>query len=55
MKINKEAEDKFKKLKSLMKPNKNKATAGLEASKDPKRFLEKMKEPNINGLKGIAF
>lgn len=42
---------KFKKIKKSIK----KATAEKEASENPKAFLEKMKEPNIKKVKGIAF
>ncbi len=57
MKVNPEAELHFKKLQALMNNKKDKsyATAGLEASKNPKKFLEKMKELDISGRKGIAF
>ena len=57
MKVNEKAEKHFKKLQNLMNNTKgqNYATAGLEASKDPKEFLKKMKEPDISGRKGIAF
>lgn len=48
--------DKFKKLKNLMKTSPKKPlSAGLQASKDPKKFLEKMKNPSLKGLKGFAF
>lgn len=43
---------KFKKLKKCCS---KKATAELEASEDPMGYLEKMKEPSIKKLKGIAF
>jgi hypothetical protein len=42
----------FKKLKGAMS---KKATAQLEASEDPMGYLDKMSNPNIKGLKGIAF
>ena len=44
--------NKFKKLKdSLAK----KATAELEASKDPEKFLKKMTNADIRKVKGVAF
>lgn len=46
--------DKFKKLKQILGKNSPKATAEKEASEDPKKFMEKMKNLKI-GKKGIAF
>lgn len=47
-------EEKFKKLKTLIQ-SKGKATAELEASKNPEQFLKKMKNPSWKNLKGVAF
>lgn len=47
--------EKFKKIKYLMKKNSKKATAELDASKNPEKFMKKMKNPSIRSLKGIAF
>lgn len=49
---------KFTKLRKILGPkfgSKQVATSEIEASKDPQKFLKKMKEPNIKKLKGIAF
>jgi hypothetical protein len=43
---------KFKRLKKVIK---KKATAEKQASEHPKEFLEKMHEPSIKKLKGVAF
>lgn len=43
---------KFKRLKKVIK---KKATAEKQASAHPKEFLEKMYEPSIKKLKGVAF
>lgn len=48
---------KFTKLRKILGPkfgSKEVATAEKEASENPKKFLKKMKEPNIKKLKGIA-
>lgn len=48
---------KFTKLRKILGPkfgSKKIATAEKEASENPKKFLKKMKEPNIKKLKGIA-
>lgn len=47
----------FSHLKEMLKRHKkanNKATAELEASKDPMGYIQKMKNPSINGLSGVA-
>jgi len=49
---------KFTKLRKILGKkfgSKQVATAELEASKDPEKFLKKMKEQNIKKLKGVAF
>ena len=44
----------FKRLRTLLQPS-GKATAELEASKDPEKFMKKMKNMSLKGLKGVAF
>ena len=54
--------DKFKKLKGMMSKHVGKktyqhpmkASAELEASKNPDEYMKKMKNPSIRKLKGIA-
>ena len=49
---------KFTKLRKILGPkfgSKEIATAQTDASKDPQKFLKKMKEPSIKKLKGVAF
>jgi len=56
MKANyKESYSKKKRFSKLKKSLAKKATSEKEASENPEKFLEKMKEPSIKGLKGIAF
>lgn len=56
-----ETSNNFKNLKALFKETysrnkkKNKATAELDASKNPEGFLKKNKNPSIKGKKGVAF
>lgn len=45
--------DRFKKLKKALK-SKGKATAELEASKNPMKFAKDNIEPSLKGKKGIA-
>jgi len=55
--------DKFKKVKNLIAKqaasriykHPMKATAELEASKDPQAYIKKMHEPSIKKVKGVAF
>lgn len=44
----------FQQLQSMMKPSYGKATAELDASKDPLEFIKKNKNMRITG-KGVAF
>ena len=49
---------KFTKLRKILGKDfgsKEVATAQAEATKDPQKFLKKMKEPSIKKLKGVAF
>lgn len=46
--------ERFSHLKDMQAKH-GKATAELDASKNPEKFMEKMKNPSINGLKGVAF
>lgn len=48
-----EKKNKFKKLKEKLK-GKRKATAELEASKNPMKFAKDNIEPSLKGKKGIA-
>lgn len=45
---------KFSHLKEMLKRYK-KASAGLEASRNPMKFIEDNKNPSIKGLRGVAF
>ncbi len=45
---------KFNHLKDLMKKHR-KANSEIEASNNPQKFMDKMKNPSIKGKKGIAF
>lgn len=45
--------EKYKRLKTLLQP-KGKATAELEASKDPMGFAKRNIEPSLKNKKGIA-
>lgn len=47
--------DKFHRIKKIWGKKGPKATAERDASKNPKKFLEENKEPNIKKLRGIAF
>jgi hypothetical protein len=51
---NKKKKNRFKRTKKMLQPP-GKATAELEASKDPMGFLERNKNMSIRGLKGVAF
>lgn len=51
----KESYSKKKRFSKLKKCCSKKATAQLEASKDPMGYLEKMSNGDIKGVKGIAF
>jgi hypothetical protein len=44
----------FSHLQDMMKKHK-KAGSELAASRNPEKFMEKMKNPSIKGLKGVAF
>lgn len=46
--------DRFMHLKSMMKKHKR-ANSELEASANPQKFMDKMKNPSIKNKKGIAF
>ena len=46
--------DKFSHIKEMMNKHK-KAGSELEASKNPQKFMEKMKNPSIKGLRRVAF
>lgn len=49
----KERKDKFKRLKKMLGKGR-KATAELDASRNPEKFMRENKNPSIKGLKGIA-
>ena len=49
-----ENKDKYSRLKKLIKRGKGKATAELDASKDPMGFAKRNIEPSLKGKKGIA-
>lgn len=49
----KKKKDRFKRVKTLIQP-KGKATAELEASKDPMGFAKRNIEQSLKGKKGIA-
>lgn len=51
----KESYSKKKRFSKIKKCCSKKATAQLEASKDPMGYLEKMSNGNIKSLKGVAF
>lgn len=44
----------FKRLKESLK-SRGKATAELDASKNPQKFMEQNKNPSIKNNKGVAF
>lgn len=46
---------KKKRFGRLRKHWQKKATAELDASKDPQKFMDSMKNPSIKGTKGVAF
>ena len=50
----KKKKERFKRVKSLIQP-KGKATAELDASKDPMKWMETHKNMSIKKLKGVAF
>lgn len=49
-----EKEKKFKKIKELMGRG-QKATAELDASKNPMKYIQTHKNMSIKGLRGVAF
>lgn len=51
----KESYSKKKRFSKLKKCCSKKATAELEASKDPEKFLKKMTNADIRKVKGVAF
>jgi hypothetical protein len=51
----KESYSKKKRFSKVKKSLAKKATAQKEASENPEKFLEKMTEPSIKNVKGIAF
>lgn len=50
---NKKKKDRFKRVKTLIQP-KGKATAELEASRNPMGFAKKNIEQSLKGKKGVA-
>ncbi len=49
-----EEKEKYSRLKKLLKSRGKKATAELDASKDPMGFVKRNIEPSLKGKKGIA-
>lgn len=50
--------ERFKRLKKMLnnkQPNYGKATAELDASKNPMKFLQDNKNMSLKGKKGVAF
>lgn len=51
-----DSKDQFKKLRALLqKKSSRKATAELEASKNPMKFMKDNKNMSLRGLKGVGF
>lgn len=55
-KLHSNKEQSFKRLKRILNAQPNgKATAELEASKDPMKYIKDNKNPSWKKLKGVAF